>query len=79
LLPNATATEEGVLGLDSLYLQSFATTNWGRLRFRKRSIKDLLFVDDIAYDQYDFIFCDNEKPLVMSFTHDFHFDIFHHE
>jgi len=42
-------------------------------------IQDPLFIDDITYDQYDFIFCDNEKPLLMSFTHDFHFDIFHHE
>ena len=41
-------------------------------------IKDPLFIDDITYDEYDFIFCDNEKALLMSFTHDFDFTIFHH-
>ena len=42
-------------------------------------MKDPLFTDDVTYDQYDFIFCDNEKVLLESFTHTFHFDIFYHE
>ena len=40
-------------------------------------IKDPLFMDDVTYDEYDFIFCDNEKVLLSSFTHLFHFENSH--